>query len=204
MTIRKVQAEAAIKALIACKAAEMFDKIRGNQHSMEKHFSKKTAHEAAVSTGYPQGYFKRQKGVVFISSQDLQREGLSQKTYGKALAAVGAKKKADFGKKLGSRQITVIEKSPAGKDDILELVNAVISSDACELRENNVDAMTRFLAVAPIPRGFYGRSIDNQGQKATDCDKAVLVINALSTSNPQIVTIFPANDQYASACPLLT
>jgi hypothetical protein len=204
MPIRKLQAEAAIKALIACNAAEMFDKIRANQHSMEKHFSKGTAHAAAVSTGYPQGYFKRQKGVIFITSEDLQRPGLSAKTYEKALAAVGAKKKADFGRKLGRRQITVMEKSPASKDDILGLVDAVISSDACELRESHVDAMARFLAVAPIPRGFYGRSIDDEGEKARDCDKAVLVINALSTSNPQIVTIFPANDQYANACPLLT
>lgn len=39
MSIRKLQAEAAIKALIASKAAEMFDKIRGNQHSMNSSFS---------------------------------------------------------------------------------------------------------------------------------------------------------------------
>lgn len=204
MTIRKTEAEAAVKALLASNAAEMFERIRGNQHSMEKHFSKKSAQIYAALTGYPQGYFKRQNTVLFTSPKDIQNDRLSQKTIGKAMAAVGAKKKAEFGKKLKRREIRVVEKTAADKSDILDLVNAILASDGCELRKSNADAETRFLAVSPVPRGYYGRSIDGQGTKGTDCDSAVLVISAQSASNPQIVTIFPANDQYVNGCALLT
>jgi hypothetical protein len=58
MSIRKLQAEAAIKALIASNAAEMFDKIRGNQHSMNSSFSN------GLRTRQD-GYFKEPRGVIF-------------------------------------------------------------------------------------------------------------------------------------------
>jgi hypothetical protein len=204
MAISKSKAEGVIMALIACKASEMFEKIRGNQHSMEKHFSKQTAKAAASDAGYPQGYFKRVKNVVIKSSADLTRGGLKQKTIATALDLVGAKRQRDFGKKLGQGEIQVPEKSAASKDDILGLVDGVIRSSSCELRQSNDAPETRFLAVSPIPVGFYGRSIDAEGTKTKDCSLAVVVINAAATGNPQIVTIFPANTDYVGRCRLLS
>ncbi|MDX3977888.1 hypothetical protein [Shinella sp.] len=203
MTIKYSSAEAAIKALLSCNAGEMFEKIRGNQHSMEKHFSKQSAYEAAGQTGYPQGYFKRVANITIKSSDDLSRSNVFDKTVRAALLKVGAKKKAEFGKKLRGREIVVPQKSMAAKDDILGLVQQVIGSEHCELRENNTDPNTRFLAVSPIPDGFYGRAIDAGNVKSRDCTMAVVVINATSTTNPQIVTIFPASDQYVNGRPLL-
>jgi hypothetical protein len=204
MTINKLDAEAAIKALNGGKAAEIFSLIQGNQHATEKHFSKASALEAAIKEGHPQGYFKRLTLVHFASKQDLGREGLSEKTKERALAEVKAKKPSEFGKKLGRREISIPERHAAQKDDIFRLIYAVIGSPTCELRENNVQADRRFLAVAPIPEGFYGRSINAQDQKATDCDKAVVIVDASHKINPKIVTIFPANNQYVNARPLLT
>jgi hypothetical protein len=204
MAISKTNAEAAVKALNACKAGEMFDKIRGNQHSMEKHFSKQSAQTGAVG-GEPQGYFKRVKQVSFASKLDLERTGIKEKTVSRALDAVGAKKRAEFGKKLGRKgPISVQETSAASKDDILGLVSSVLSSADCELRRNNVNVETRFLAVSPMPDGFYGRAIDGDGDKSYDCDNAVVVIDAATASSPQIITIFPADDTYVNARPLLS
>lgn len=205
MPISKKNAESAIKALSASGTGEMFERIRGNQHSMEKHFSKQTAYEHAQLSGYPQGYFKRIQMRVFTSVDDRNQTGLQPKTWQRAMDFVGAKKQRDFGRKLGSKggEISIPEKSAASKDNILDLVGAVIDSQACELRQNNDHLDTRFIAVAPMPAGFYGRSIDDQGVKGKDCDYAVVVVNAASTSNPQIVTIFPANANYVGGRPLL-
>jgi hypothetical protein len=210
MAISKMNAEAAVKALNGCKAGEMFDKIKGNQHSMEKHFSKQSAQTGAVG-GEPQGYFKRVKQVSFASKADLERTGIKEKTVERALAAVGADKARDFGKRLGRKgPISVPEKSAASKDDILGLVSSVLSSAACKLRRNNTNVETRFLAVSPMPDGFYGRAIDGDGvkskdgDKSKDCNNAVVVIDAGRASTPQIITIFPADDTYVNARPLLT
>ena len=200
MPISRIAAESAIRALIACNAGEMFDKIRGNQHSMEKHFSKQAAMAAADDN--PQGYFKRIKNISIASSADLNayRE---TKIFRKALDEVGAKKPSEFGKKLKRRTLVIPQKSAAQKDDILDLVTSVISAPDCELRENRTNQDTRFLAVSPVPDGFYGRSIDNQGNKTT-CGMAVVIVNAAATTNPQIVTIFPAGMDYVNRHRLLT
>jgi len=204
MTISKANAEAAVRALNGCKAGDMFDRIKGNQHSMEKHFSKQTAQAGAVG-GDPQGYFKRVKEVSFASRQDLDRTGIKEKTVDRALDAVGAKRRAEFGKKLGRKGPIVIEEtSAASKDDILGLVSSVLGSEDCELRRNKVQVETRFLAVSPMPDGFYGRAIDGGGNKSYDCDYAVVVIDAATASSPQIVTIFPADDTYVNGRPLLS
>lgn len=204
MAITKADAQAAIKALIACNAGEMFGKIRGNQHSMEKHFSKGSAYKAADETGYPQGYFKRGEHMRFDTKEDFQRKVISGKTRTAALLAVNARNPAEFEKKAGGETVIVTQKSAASKDDILGIVTAVIASRACELRKASSNDQTRFLAVSPMPRGFYGRSIDKDEKKAKDCDNAVVVINAQSTTNPQIVTIFPADNEYVGKHNLLT
>jgi hypothetical protein len=204
MAISKTRAESAITALLGSGAPEMFDKIRGNQHSMEKHFSKQTAYAAAQQTGYPQGYFKQVTNFVFKSSLDLTRSNLTEKTVQRALLAVNAKKRRDFGKMLGKKgEITIPQKSVAGKDSILDVIDGVIRSDTLQLRQNNDDPDTRFLAVSEMPPGFYGRSIDDEGDKAKDCDYAVVVVNATVTRNPQIVTVFPADFAYVNNRPLL-
>jgi hypothetical protein len=201
MAISLANAEAAVKALTACKAGEMFDKIKGNQHTMEKHFSKQTAEAAALQDGEPQGYFKR-VATKTVTSQNINT--VSEQTRAKAFTMVGANKAAEFGRKLRARELSVPEKSAASKDDILGIVSSVFSSGAFTLRENNKEPQTRFILVSPMPRGFYGRAIDQHGVKAKDCNHAVIVINASSTLNPQIVTVFPSGDDYVNRRPLLT
>jgi hypothetical protein len=200
MAISLANAQAAVKALTSCKAGDMFDKIKGNQHTMEKHFSKQTAEAAALQDGEPQGYFKR-VATKTVTSQNIN--AVSEKTRNKAFDLVKANKPAEFGKKLKGRELSVPEKSAASKDDILGIVSSVLSSGAFTLHENNKEPQTRFILVSPMPRGFYGRAIDQHGVKE-DCNHAVIVINAGSTSNPQIVTVFPSGDDYVNRRPLLT
>ena len=59
------------------------------------------------------------------------------------------------------------------------------------------------MLVSSMPQGFYGRSIDQDGSKEMDCNHAVLIVNASSAVNPQIVTVFPASDAYVNRRPLL-
>ena len=197
MTIGKKEAEAAINAIIGGASSVLFQNIRNNQHSMEKHFDKFKA-QAGAAGNYPQGYFKKQTNRNIEKAQDINK--LSANKQKAVLDKLGVTKR-NFAKK--HKEITdnfdtvsVATTSPAQSEDILPIVSAVLND--CTLYSASNDPEARFLAVAPIPKGYVGRSIEANGTKHRDCDHAVVVVNATAGSNPQVVTVFPATQAYAT------
>lgn len=195
MTIRKADAEAAVKAIISAPSI-LFSNIRQNQHTMEKHFNKETA-KAAAKDKPPQGYFKKIGATIISKPTDAN--SLSTKKQSALFKSLGTNKRGfrAVHEQMTDRfeTISVMETSAASKDDILPIVSQVLGS--CELYSTRDRPTTRFLAVAPMPRGFVGRSIEHDGTKHKDCDYAVVVVDAGAGSNPQIVTVYPATEAYA-------
>lgn len=202
MTISRANAEAAITALVNGGTACLLNHEEFNDHLTEKHFSKQAAAEAARNS-IPQGYFKRITPLTFTVFGDLYQSTMTQGKRNKVLAAANTATVRDFMNRPEKTPITVDMKFAAEKQDFCEIAWGVITSNARELHESTDHPERNFLAISPIPAGFYGRSIDRHGTKGRNLPQAVVVINAGVTSHPSLVTMYPVDNAYVASRPIL-
>ena len=202
MAISKANAQAAVTTLRDATPASLFATVKANPHAFEKHFTKSKARAAAGD--YAQGYFKRSRSVEVTSKEGFNQLSANKQTLVKK--TIGAKANKDVSLKLGQYNkrvpggLVLTRTEPVDVSAILDVMHGVLAN--CQLRQATADPDTRFLAVAPVPDGFVGRSIDADGEKSYDCDYAVVVVNA-GAGNPQVVTVFPTAAGYLNNKPLL-
>jgi hypothetical protein len=203
MPISKQRAETAIKALQGGGVTALTSLGDFNQHIVEKHFSKGTALAAAQANAAPQGYFKRGTNVEIALYDDFRAKGVTRKDRLQAVTNAGYKSIAEVMMKKPANPFAARAKTAAAMTDWSEIAWGVINSTELTLHASTANAERNFMAIAPIPSGFYGRAIDQEGTKNRNVNKAIVVIDAGVTTCPQVVTIYPAGDAYVASRPEL-
>ena len=209
MAISKDSARAAVATLMQLKSCDLFDVIAANPHSFEKHFTKKDAQKNAED--HAQSYFKRINYTDVTGAGDWKALSDNQKLrlndeYSIDLSMQGGIKK--LSKAIGSAKkkhggLQAWKTGEIDKSDIFDIMRAVLSDDAMELRESPDEPQARFRAVSPMPEGYVGRSVSADGNKTFQNNWALVVVNAPPGCNPQVITVYPVTPNYARRTPLL-
>ncbi len=214
MAISRQNAVAAVNAIKDLRITNLFTMVKENQHILEKHYSKDAALEAAQG-GQPQGYFKKKTKLYIDGGAAYGKLSVNKKAKIRKILNTNKTKPSQIGKPIGtynqnakktnSDTLHLDVTSVIDNSIVLDIVTAVLNDKEHQLREaNNPHKNNRFIVAAKIPEGYVGRSIDKNKKKDTDnVTHAVIVIQAALGSNPQIVTVFPANEQYTTRTPKL-
>ena len=207
MPISKLAAEAAVSVLLTKKAGDLFVTVQDNPHAFAKHFTKSKAAEEAAGGHGPQGYFKRVENIYIEGKEDFVKK-LSENKQAEVMKMINAKKMADVSRMIGSwkskhdGELVVKKTHASDTSEIFDVVRGVLTN--ATLYENNAQPMSRFMACAPMPKGFVGRSIVAAGTKTkTGLTMAVVIVNAAAASNPQVVTVYPVTPAYMNGRQLL-
>jgi hypothetical protein len=192
MAISKANAEAAVGALSKLHGSALATLMASNKHLFEKHLAKAKAFEAAKKAHQAQGYFEKVVNYVVNNSEDVKKQptALQQRLFKKmGITALSGK---NARKVVGTWKLT----NEAGEGDLGALLGSAFAADQFWLYASGQEPETRFLYVTAMPAGFVGRSVDEHGAKDKNVTWVVIVVNGTSTTNPQLVTVYPAADAY--------
>ena len=210
MVMSLIRGQAAVNALCNLNASQLFSTIQANQHIAEKHYNKENAQAEALQVGQPQGYFKRQVSTEIHGLADFKNLSANKKST--VLGQIGNPKDLRKGVSKGignfnrNSQLTSTGTAALDSSAVMDIVHLLLNRATIELRQarGNANALNnRVVVVDLIPAGFVGRAVDGGGTKSYTPNYAVVVINAPIGANPQIVTVFPADQAYAQGTPLL-
>lgn len=210
MPMSLIRGQAAANALSNLSANQLFTTIQDNQHIVAKHYNKQNALNEAILVNHAQGYFKRVVTTEIHGLADFKNLSPNKKVA--VLNQIGNPKDLRKGVSKGignfnkNGQLTSTGTAAVDSSVVMDIVHLLLNSNGIEYRQARGDANAlnnRVAVVGPIPAGFVGRAIDPHGTKSYAPNYAVLVISAPIGANPQIVTVFPADQAYAQGTPLL-
>ncbi len=199
MAITKTQAEATVSALKGLNGSALASRLADNKHLFEKHLAKAKALGVAKN-GDPQGYFEREQTYEFANSTQFkelkEKNLLSQHRLDKWLERKGL---YTLNKKTAPRvkgSMTVTNEMGAG--DLGALLVSTFAHSAYLLCQSHQQPDKRFLFVTSMPDGFVGREVNAAGVKSKDVNWVVVVVEGTAVDNPQLVTIYPAREDYVN------
>jgi hypothetical protein len=196
MTISLSNAEAARNALKGLSGSTLASLMIANKHLFEKHLAKGKAKEAVERGEGPQGYFKKEQTHQFNNAQEFKDLKVKDSQKAKWLAS----KKIDaVNSKTAKKVHGEMTVHGTAENELGNLLLKAFAATAYQLYRSDDNPDTRFLFVTAVPNGFVGRTMKANGTKDTNVGWVIIVVNAATVTNPQLVTVFPTNDAYVHA-----
>jgi len=182
MPVTREKAESVLQVLCESSTTK-FAACQGNGHLFDAHYDKASA-SAAVTGGAPaKGYFKKAVDKDVLKPVRVGKKG---------------KKRTEMVPTGETRPGT--QPLEFGSTAIFNIVGAALAGDDYELYSGGAAENDRFVYVAPLPKGYAGRSMvagpgGPQKQK-TGITHIAIVIGGCNGGNVYVATAFPVDAAY--------